>query len=191
MTLRETIRLLKSDFSKGMEYMQIRRSLGGRIFFCITPSMFGICLYRFSHFFYEKGYRSLAWLLYLIKEYITGMIILPYSEIGERFFVGHANGTAIAAQIGKNATLTHAVSIGGGRGPGDVGGGEGLPVIGDNLFVGAGAKILGPIKIGNNVTVGAASLVIKDVPDHRVVTGIPAKEIRTSETVEFLRSQKY
>lgn len=100
-------------------------------------------------------------------------IQIPYNtDIGEGLVIFHYNCIVVneGAKIGKNFTLRHGVTVG------DVNGKT--PVIGDNVTVGAGAKIIGGIKVGNNVIVGANTVVNKDVPDNCVVAGIPAKIIK-------------
>lgn len=100
-------------------------------------------------------------------------IQIPYNtDIGEGLMIFHYNCIVIneGAKIGKNFTLRHGVTVG------DVNGKT--PTIGDNVICGAGAKIIGGIKVGNNVVIGANAVVNKDVPDNCVVAGIPAKIIK-------------
>ena len=124
-----------------------------------------LTLYRFSHYFYVKRLRFLAWLLWLFNQYLTGVDITPSTEIGKSCYIGHPVGTIISGKLGKNVMMFGGPCIGGGMGRGDVGAGEGLPVIGDNVVVALRAMIFGPIRIGNNVTIGAGAIVIKDVKD--------------------------
>jgi serine O-acetyltransferase len=135
------------------------------LFVAITPAIVALTLYRFSHYFYIKRLRFLAWLLWLFNQFLTGVDITPGTEIGESCYIGHPVGTIISGKLGKNVTMFGGPCIGGGRGRGDVGAGEGLPVIGNNVVIGIRAMIFGPIRIGNNVTIGAGALMIKDVKD--------------------------
>jgi serine O-acetyltransferase len=137
----------------------------GFLFIALTPAVVALTLYRISHYFYVKRLRLLSWPLWLFNQYLTGADISPRSEIGESCYIGHQAGTVISGKLGKNAMLFGGTIIGGGMGGGDVGAGEGLPVIGDNVVIGIRAVILGPIRVGNHVNIGAGALVIKDVED--------------------------
>lgn len=159
---------------QGIRLLQIRF-----LFVAITPSIVALTLYRFSHYFYVKRLRILAWLLWLFNQYLTGVEITPSTEIGESCYIGHPVGTIISGKLGKNVMMFGAPGIGGGMGRGDVGAGEGLPVIGDNVVIGIRAMILGPIRIGNNVTIGAGALMIKDVKDDVSVVCRPAVMVKS------------
>jgi serine O-acetyltransferase len=179
MTLLQTLRNIKSDYIR-MSQMQGIRLLPIRFLFVgITPSIVALTLYRFSHYFYVKRLRFLAWLLWLFNQYLTGVDITPSTEIGESCYIGHPVGTIISGKLGKNVMMFGAPGIGGGMGRGDVGAGEGLPVIGDNVVIGVRAMILGPIRIGNNVTIGAGALVIKDVKDDLCIVCRPATIVKS------------
>ena len=106
------------------------------------------------------------------------------TKIGEGFYIGHFSGIVIssAAVIGKNCNISQGVTIGiSGKGED-----RGCPIIGDNVYIGAGAKVIGRITIGNNVAIGANAVVTKDVPDNAVVVGIPAKIISMDGASEIL-----
>jgi serine O-acetyltransferase len=179
MTLLQTLRNIKSDYIR-MSQMQGIRLLPIRFLFVgITPSIVALTLYRFSHYFYVKRLRFLAWLLWLFNQYLTGVDITPSTEIGESCYIGHPVGTMISGKLGKNVMMFAAPGIGGGMGRGDVGAGEGLPVIGDNVVIGVRAMILGPIRIGNNVTIGSGALVIKDVKDDVSMVCRPAVMVKS------------
>jgi serine acetyltransferase len=165
MTLLQTLRYIKSDHVQMARLMGIRLFPVGILFTLITPSIVALTLHRFAHYFHTKGLRKVSWPIWIFNQYITGVDILPSSEIGESCYIGHPSGTIISGKIGKNAMFFGAPVIGGGMGRGDIGAGEGLPVIADNVVIGIRATILGPIRIGNNVKIGAGALVINDVPD--------------------------
>ena len=141
---------------------------------------------------------AMAWLLWRLKEFrnlviyrhrhrpiqrrLIGLFYPPMDtlyidalEIGGGLYIQHGFATMIAAKsIGENCWINQQVTIGyNGRGD--------PPVIGDNVMITCGAKVLGSIRVGNNVTVGANAVVIRDVPDHCVVGGVPAKEIRKNK----------
>ena len=106
----------------------------------------------------------------------TGIEIHPGATIGENFFVDHGHGVVIGetAIVGNDVTLYQGVTLGGtGKEKG-----KRHPTLGNNVLVGAGAKVLGSITIGNNVKIGAGSVVVKDVPSDTTVVGIPAKIVK-------------
>ena len=137
---------------------------------------------KFNHIKQKKSYKANS-LVFKEKSIIASKVIevvagisIPFSaEIGAGFYIGHFGGIIISpkAKIGGNCTLGTGVVIGT-RGFGD----EGVPVIGNNVYIGVGAKILGGIKIGNNVRIGANAVVIDGVPDNATVVGVPAKVVK-------------
>ncbi|MFA5163946.1 MAG: serine acetyltransferase [Candidatus Omnitrophota bacterium] len=134
-------------------------------------------IYRLSHYFFCKRLGFLSRFFYVLNIVLFGCDISPMSEIGPGLVIYHLVGNAIHAKIGKNALLHGQNAIGGSGGESDKGW-YGGPVIGDNVTMYFGAKVLAPVKIGDNSVIGAASLVLEDVPDNKVVVGIPAKIIR-------------
>lgn len=107
--------------------------------------------------------------------------ILPYeADIGKGTMLGYGGiGVVIhkKARIGENCLISQQVTIGGKQGY------EQVPNIGNNVDIGAGAKIIGPVKIGDNVTIGANAVVVKDIPDNAIIAGIPARIIRIKENI--------
>jgi serine O-acetyltransferase len=133
-------------------------------------------LHRVAHFLWRKKMPVIPRLLSHFSRFMTGIEIHPGATIGRAFFIDHGMGVVIGetAEIGDNVTLYQGVTLGGtGQEPG-----KRHPTLGSNVIVGAGAKILGAIVIGNHVRVGANSVVLKSVPDHATVVGIPGKIIR-------------
>lgn len=110
----------------------------------------------------------------IIAEICAGILIDLDSEIGKGFQIGHFGATYIKAKIGENCTIGQLVVIGH-KGAGK---GGGVPVLGNNVWVGAGAKVLGEVKIGNNVNIGANAVVVNDIPDDATAVGIPAKVVK-------------
>ncbi|MBI3802646.1 MAG: serine O-acetyltransferase [Nitrospirae bacterium] len=136
-------------------------------------------LHRVSHFLWRKNVPVIPRLVSHFSRFITGIEIHPGAVIGEAFFIDHGMGVVIGetAEIGKNVTLYQGVTLGGtGQEPG-----KRHPTLGDNVIVGAGAKVLGAIVIGNHVRIGANSVVLQSVPDHATVVGIPGKIIHRSK----------
>lgn len=142
------------------------------------PGVHAILLYRLAHGLWQRGWRYLPRLISYIGRIWTGVDIHPGASIGRRFFIDHGAGVVIGetAEVGDDVTLYHGVTLGGvswSRG-------KRHPTLGDQVVVGAGAKILGPIHIGRQARVGANSVVIASVPEGRTVVGIPGKVVRSN-----------
>ena len=107
--------------------------------------------------------------------YKLGVSIAPFTRIGSGFYIGHFGGIVInrASVIGKNCNISHGVTLA----QGNRGQNTGAPTLGDNVYIAPGAKIVGAVKIGNNVAIGANCVVTKDIPDNSVVVGIPGRVI--------------
>ena len=150
----------------------------------LYPCVHAIFLHRISHFLYKHKRFALARLLSQIGRFLTGIEIHPGARIGKNLFIDHGMGVVIGETsiVGDNVTLYQGVTLGGtGKDTG-----HRHPIIGNNVIVGAGAKVLGPINISDNTKIGANSVVLKDVVDtHSTVVGIPArvvnKEVVTQE----------
>jgi serine O-acetyltransferase len=129
--------------------------------------------YRVAHFFYKIRLYFLARLLSQLSRLMTGIEIHPGSKIGKRFFIDHGMGVVIGetAVIGDDVLIYQGVTLGGAG----LEKGKRHPTIGDNVVIGAGAKILGNIKIGDSSYVGANAVVIKDVPANSTVVGVPGR----------------
>lgn len=143
--------------------------------FLLYPSINSLIVYRIAHKLYNKKCFFLARLLSQLARFFTGIEIHPGAKIGKGLFIDHGMGVVIGetAEVGDNVTIYHGVTLGGtGKDKG-----KRHPTVKDNVIIGAGAKVLGPITIGNNVKIGANSVVLKDVPDNATAVGIPAKLI--------------
>ena len=139
----------------------------------LYPGFHAILFHRIAHFLYSKKIFFLARLISQIARHITGIEIHPGAKIGKKLFIDHGMGVVIGetATIGDNCTIYHNSTLGGtGKDKN-----KRHPDLENNVIVGAGAKILGPIKIGNNVKVGANSVVLNDIPDNVTVVGVPRK----------------
>lgn len=131
---------------------------------------------RLAHFLFEKKIPFLPRLISQTARHITGMEIHPGAKIGRGLFIDHGMGVVVGETsiIGDNVTLFQGVTLGGtGKERG-----KRHPTLGNNVVVGAGAKILGNIRIGDNVQVGANAVVIRSVPSHSTVVGIPGRIAR-------------
>ena len=143
-----------------------------------SSGLHAILCYRFNHFLWRHNCRLLSRVLSQIARFLTGIEIHPGAKIGKGFFIDHGSGVVIGetAEIGNNVTIYHDVTLGGttvfdAKGKITV---KRHPTIGNNVIIGSGAQVLGPIKIGNNVKIGSNAVVLKDVETDTTVVGVPA-----------------
>jgi serine O-acetyltransferase len=152
------------------------------------PGFHAILLHRLAHRLYRAGIPLLPRFLSQISRFLTGIEIHPGARIGRNFFIDHGTGVVIGetTEIGDNCLLYQGVTLGGtGKEKG-----KRHPTLGDRVVVGAGAKVLGNIRIGNNVRIGAGSVVIHSVPDDSTVVGIPGRVVRTRAETGVLEHGK-
>jgi serine O-acetyltransferase len=137
------------------------------------PGLHAIWLHRISHFFYRHHWTVLSRLISEFGRFITGIEIHPGATIGHRFFIDHGAGVVIGetTEIGDDVLLYQGATLGGtGKEKG-----KRHPTLKNNIVVGTGAKVLGNITIGDDVKIGAGSVVLRSVPDGCTVVGVPAK----------------
>lgn len=136
------------------------------------PGFHALLIHRLSHYFWQKGFRWLGRFTSHIGRWLTGIEIHPGATIGRRFFIDHGMGVVIGetAVIGDDCTLYHGVTLGGTS----WNKGKRHPTLHNGVVIGAGAKVLGPIEIGEGARVGSNSVVVKPVPAGATVVGIPA-----------------
>ena len=166
-------RNLRYDLNKVMENDPAARS---KIeVFLLYPTIHALIAYRISHYLYINKLFFLARLISQISRFFTGIEIHPGAKIGRGLVIDHGMGVVIGetAEIGDNVLLYHGVTLGGtGKDKG-----KRHPTVGNNVVIGAGAKVLGPIYIGSNSKIGANSVVLNNVPEGATAVGIPAKNI--------------
>lgn len=141
------------------------------------PGFHAILLHRLSHRLYNAGVPLLPRFISQIGRFLTGIEIHPGATIGRRFFIDHGSGVVIGetSEIGDDVLIYQGVTLGGtGKEKG-----KRHPTLGNHVVVGTGAKVLGSITIGDHVKIGAGSVVIRPVPDHSTVVGIPGRVVRT------------
>ncbi len=146
------------------------------------PGVHALILHRLAHRLWRAGLRYPARFMAFLARLVTNIDIHPGARIGRRLFIDHGAGVVIGetAELGDDCTLYHGVTLGGTTwNPG-----KRHPTLGHGVVVGAGAKILGPIDIGDGVRVGANSVVVKNVQAHRTVVGIPAKAVVRLDAVD-------
>jgi serine O-acetyltransferase len=134
-----------------------------------------VWLYRFNHWLWHHGWRVLARWLSQVARWLTGIEIHPAAQIGTRLFIDHGMGVVIGetAIVGDDVTLYQGVTLGGtGKEQG-----KRHPTVASNVTIGAGAKVLGNISVGENSRIGAGSVVLQDVPDNSTVVGVPGHVI--------------
>jgi serine O-acetyltransferase len=139
-----------------------------------SPGLHAIWVHRLTHWLWTKrGGRLVARLISQFARAVTGVEIHPGAQIGRRFFIDHGMGVVIGetAEIGDDVLIYHGVTLGG-RSMERI---KRHPTIGNNVTIGAGARVLGPVYIGDRVQIGANSVVVKDIPAGAVATGVPAK----------------
>lgn len=142
--------------------------------FLLYPGFQAIAFHRFIHWLWRFGIPFVPRLLSQISRFVTGLEIHPGATIGKGFFVDHGAGVVIGetTEIGDNCVLFHNVTLGGTGKHED----KRHPTLGNNVFVGTGAILLGPITVGNNVKIGAnAFVVMRDIPSNCSVAGTPAR----------------
>jgi serine O-acetyltransferase len=141
------------------------------------PGFHAVLMHRLAHRLYRANIPTLPRFISQISRFFTGIEIHPGATIGRRFFIDHGMGVVIGetAEIGDDVLLYQGVTLGG------TGNEQGKrhPTIGNKVVIGTGAKVLGSIRVGNNVKIGAGSVVVRPVPDYSTVVGIPGRIVRS------------
>lgn len=173
----DTFLKIKKDFHAALSMDPAATS---KLEVTLTYSGFhALLFYRFAHGLWKKRVPFIPRALSQLARFLTGIEIHPGATIGSGMFIDHGMGVVIGetSEIGDNVTLFQGVTLGG---TGKLRG-KRHPTLGSHVVVGAGAKVLGPIKIGDYVKIGANSVVLQDVPDHSTVVGIPGKIVRIKD----------
>lgn len=140
------------------------------------PGVHAVLAHRVNHFLYEMGLKVLARLGSQLMRILTGIEIHPGAVVGRRLLIDHGMGVVVGETsiIGDDVTIYQGVTLGGtGK---DCG--KRHPTIGNCVMIASGAKILGPLKIGDHSKIGAGSVVLKEVPDHCTVVGVPGRIVK-------------
>jgi serine O-acetyltransferase len=148
----------------------------------IHPSFVCAVLHRISHHLYRGGHRHLARLFWHLNTLVTGADISANSDLGEGLVIVNPAGTSICAHAGRNLTVMPLSGLGSeiGRRE-DVGAGPGLPLLGDDVVLEPHAGVLGPVRVGHRVRVGAGVMVLRDVPDDTHVEAPAARFLRRKD----------
>jgi len=154
------------------------------------PGVKAVFFHRVSSFFHLAGFHLLARIISQITRFFTGIEIHPGAKIGSNLFIDHGMGVVIGetSEIGNNVTIYHAVTLGGispsidsERQRNE----KRHPTIGNDVVIGSGAQIIGPVKVGNGSRIAANAVVVNDVPDDTTMVGVPAKAIKTGNKGNF------
>ena len=167
-------------------YIERDPAAKGRVETLITsPGLHALGLYRVSSFLYSLKLTTLARMLSYITRFLTGIEIHPGAKIGNLLFIDHGMGVVIGETsiIGNNVTIYHGVTLGG-ISPSEDSVSQintkRHPTIGNNVIIGSGAQVLGPISVGNKCKIGSNSVVTKDIEENISVVGIPARHTSKS-----------
>ena len=153
------------------------------------PGVKAVFFHRIANFFSIAKLDLIARIISQFSRFLTGIEIHPKAKIGENLFIDHGMGVVIGetSEIGNNVTIYHMVTLGGispSINSDDQRDSKRHPTLMDNVVVGSGAQVLGPVIVGKNAKIGANAVVTKDVPENAVMVGIPAKNVGTA-TDEF------
>ena len=154
------------------------------------PGVKAVFFHQISNFFYKTGFDLIARIISQTIRFFTGIEIHPGAKIGKNLFIDHGMGVVIGetSEIGDNVTIYHNVTLGGSSPSIDS---ERQrhekrhPTIGNDVVIGSGAQIIGPIKVGNNSRIAANAVVVKDVPENATMVGIPAKAVKLENKGSF------
>jgi len=164
---------LKREIQVVFERDPAARSVAEIIF--LYPGFHAVINHRIAHFLYTKRWFFLARLVSHVSRFLTGIEIHPGAQIGKGFFIDHGSGVVIGetTEIGDNVTIYQGVTLGGsGKEKG-----KRHPTIGNNVTISAGAKVLGSFTVGDHAKIGGGSVVVKAVPPHCTVVGIPGRVV--------------
>jgi serine O-acetyltransferase len=174
-TMLKLLRTIKHDLEKKAEWCYESTSPKAMLKVLVTDGTAAMILYRLMKASGEHGLVPLEMVFNKLNTVVGSCIIGRGAEFGEGLVIIHSQGIVINGSVkaGKNLHIEHQVTIGAER--------RQSPVIGDDVFIGAGAKIVGPVTIGDGARVGANAVVVHDVPAHTTVVGIPARPVARRE----------
>ncbi|MBI4638923.1 MAG: serine O-acetyltransferase [Candidatus Rokubacteria bacterium] len=162
---------VRGDIRAALERDPAARSVL-EVLFCY-PGVHALALHRLAHRLWQRRWLMLARFVSHVSRFLTGIEIHPAARLGPGLFIDHGMGVVIGetAEVGRNVTLLQGVTLGGTSLKRE----KRHPTLGDNVVVGAGAKVIGAITIGANSRIGAGSVVVRDVPPNSVVVGVPGR----------------
>ena len=154
------------------------------------PGVKAVFFHKIANFFYIANFDLVARIISQTIRFFTGIEIHPGAKIGKNLFIDHGMGVVIGetAEIGHNVTIYHAVTLGGiapSINSENQRNEKRHPTIGNDVVIGSGAQIIGPVKIGNGSRIAANAVVVNDVPDNATMIGIPAKAVKVGNQGKF------
>jgi len=160
------------------------------------PGVKAIFFHRIANFFSKARFALIARIVSQSSRFLTGIEIHPAAKIGKNFFIDHGMGVVIGetSEIEDNVTLYHSVTLGGISPSINSGNQRGIkrhPTLKNNVVVGSGAQVLGPIIVGEFAKIGANAVVTRDVPAHAIMVGVPAKNIKTKSEIKDTSFKPY
>jgi serine O-acetyltransferase len=166
MFLRETIRTYRERDPAARSWLEV---------LLCYPGLHAVMWHQFSHWLWRHKLRLLGRWSSHFARWLTGIEIHPAAKLGRRLVIDHGMGVVIGetAEVGDDCYLYHQVTLGVAR----TSGGKRHPTVGNNVIIGAGAKVLGPISVGDNARVGSNAVVLDNVPNNTTVVGIPARPV--------------
>ncbi len=155
---------------------------------CFNPRIAPVGVLRLSQWFYNHGFKTVAKIFSIFNVFIFGIEVSPKVEIGGGLFLPHTVGTVIGAErIGSNCTIMQGVTLGAAK-PDLSFTATMRPSIGNNVLIGAGAKIIGRVLVGDHAKIGANAVVLKDVPAHFLAVGVPATNLSSKHSHRLYES---
>ena len=160
------------------------------------PGVKAIFFHRIANFFSKAGFTLIARIVSQSSRFLTGIEIHPAAKIGKNFFIDHGMGVVIGetSEIEDNVTLYHSVTLGGISPSINSSKQRGIkrhPTLKNNVVVGSGAQVLGPVIVGEFAKIGANAVVTRDVPEHAIMVGVPAKNIKTKSEIKDTSFKPY
>mgnify|MGYP003687826875 FL=1 len=167
------VRQIKEDIAVALEKDPAARN--ALEVFILYPGVHALVSYRVTHWLWGIGFKFIARALSQLARWVTGIEIHPAAIIGKRFFIDHGMGVVIGetSEVGDNVFVYQGVTLGGLA----TKKGKRHPTISNDVVIGAGAKILGPIHIGCNTKIGSGSVVLQNVPEYSTVIGVPGRVV--------------
>ena len=175
------LKQLKEDINEAMEKDPAARHFW-EVLLCY-PGVHALIGYRFNHWLWNHNIKLIARLSSYLIRWLTGIEIHPAAKIGRKFFIDHGMGVVIGetSEIGDNVFMYHGATLGGLS----MKKGKRHPTIRDNVVIGAGAQVLGPVTVGNNSKIGSGSVVVQSVPEYSTVIGVPGRVVFSGISADF------
>ena len=172
------LKLIKEDIDVAVEKDPAARNFLEVLL--LYPGVHALIGYRFAHVLWKFGLKFIARFISFFMRWLTGIEIHPAAIVGRRFFIDHGMGVVIGetSEIGDNVFIYHGVTLGGLN----TKKGKRHPTIGNNVVIGAGAQVLGPMRIGDYTKIGSGSVVLQHVPEYSTVIGVPGRVVFSGVT---------